>query len=70
MTELVGRVSMKALVRETTDLIERLCIEAALRHSRPPDGRSALALLGLLGAVEVAEAVAAHLGVECARPPT
>ena len=30
MTELVGRVSMKNLVRETTDMIERLCIEAAL----------------------------------------
>ena len=31
MTELVGRVSMKTLVRETTDLIEKLCIEAALQ---------------------------------------
>lgn len=46
MTELVGRVSMKALVRETTDLIEKLCIEAALRITR--DNRaSAAEMLGL-----------------------
>jgi transcriptional regulator PpsR len=46
MTELVGRVSMKALVRETTDLIERLCIEAALRITN--DNRaSAAEMLGL-----------------------
>ena len=46
MAELVGRVSMKALVRETTDLIERLCIEAALRITR--DNRaSAAEMLGL-----------------------
>ena len=30
LTELVGRVPLKDLVRETTDVIERLCIEAAL----------------------------------------
>jgi len=30
MTELIGRVPMKELVREATDMIERLCIEAAL----------------------------------------
>lgn len=30
LTELVGRVSLKDLVRETTDVIEKLCIEAAL----------------------------------------
>jgi transcriptional regulator PpsR len=30
LTELVGRVPIKTIVRETTDLIERLCIEAAL----------------------------------------
>ena len=30
MTELVGRVPLKDIVRETTDLIEQLCIEAAL----------------------------------------
>lgn len=46
MTELVGRVSMKVLVRETTDLIERLCIEAALRITN--DNRaSAAEMLGL-----------------------
>jgi DNA-binding NtrC family response regulator len=28
--ELIGRVSLKELVRETTDVIERLSIEAAL----------------------------------------
>ena len=46
MTELVGRVSMKNLVRESTDLIERLCIEAALRITQ--DNRaSAAEMLGL-----------------------
>ena len=30
LTRLVGTVPLKELVRETTDLIERLCIEAAL----------------------------------------
>ena len=30
LTELIGRVPLKDLVRETTDVIERLCIEAAL----------------------------------------
>ncbi|GJD51632.1 hypothetical protein OPKNFCMD_4387 [Methylobacterium crusticola] len=46
MTELVGRVSMKNLVRETTDLIERLCIEAALKITN--DNRaSAAEMLGL-----------------------
>lgn len=30
LTELIGRVSLKELVRETTDVIERVCIEAAL----------------------------------------
>lgn len=30
MSELVGRVSLKEIVRDTTDLVERLCIEAAL----------------------------------------
>ena len=30
LKEMVGRVPLKELVRETTDLIERLCIEAAL----------------------------------------
>lgn len=31
MTALVGQVPLKNLVRETTDLIERMCIEAALQ---------------------------------------
>ena len=30
MSELVGRVSLKEIVRDTTDFVERLCIEAAL----------------------------------------
>jgi transcriptional regulator PpsR len=30
LTQLIGRVPMKDIVRESTDLIERLCIEAAL----------------------------------------
>jgi len=46
LTELVGRVSLKELVRETTDVIERLCIEAALELTR--DNRaSAAEKLGL-----------------------
>jgi transcriptional regulator PpsR len=46
LTELVGRVSMKDIVRETTDLIERLCIEAALELTH--DNRaSAAEMLGL-----------------------
>ena len=45
-TELVGRVPLKSLVRETTDLIERLCIEAALELT--DDNRaSAAEMLGL-----------------------
>jgi transcriptional regulator PpsR len=44
--DLVGRVSLKNLVRETTDLIERLCIEAALELTK--DNRaSAAEMLGL-----------------------
>jgi transcriptional regulator PpsR len=31
LTDLIGRVPLKDLVRETTDVIERLCIEAALK---------------------------------------
>ena len=31
LTGLVGRVSLKQLVRESTDIIEKLCIEAALK---------------------------------------
>lgn len=46
LTELVGRVTLKELVQETTDLVERLCIEAALQLSK--DNRaSAAEILGL-----------------------
>lgn len=46
MTELIGRVPLKDLVRETTDIIERMCIEAALKMT--DDSRaSAAEMLGL-----------------------
>jgi transcriptional regulator PpsR len=46
MTELVGRLPLKDIVRETTDLIEQLCIEAALDLTG--DNRaSAAEMLGL-----------------------
>lgn len=46
LTELVGRVPLKDIVRESTDMIERLCIEAALRYTA--DNRaSAAEILGL-----------------------
>ncbi len=46
LTKLVGRVSLKEIVRDTTDLIERLCIEAALKLTQ--DNRaSAAEMLGL-----------------------
>lgn len=46
LTELVGRVSLKDLVREATDVIERLSIEAALQMTR--DNRASAAdLLGV-----------------------
>ena len=46
MTELVGRVPLRDIVRDTTDLIEQLCIEAALELTR--DNRaSAAEMLGL-----------------------
>ena len=46
LTELVGRVALKDLVRESTDVIERLCIEAALQLTG--DNRaSAAELLGV-----------------------
>lgn len=46
LTELIGRVSLKELVREATDVIERLCIEAALDQTG--DNRaSAAEILGL-----------------------
>ncbi len=46
LTELVGRVPMKELVRETTDMIEKMCIEAALELTRN-NRASAADLLGL-----------------------
>lgn len=46
LTELVGRVPLKDLIRETTDVIERLCIESALELT--DDNRaSAAEMLGL-----------------------
>jgi DNA-binding NtrC family response regulator len=46
LTELIGRVPLKDLVREATDVIERLCIEAALQLTG--DNRaSAAEMLGL-----------------------
>lgn len=46
LTKLVGRVPLKDLVRESTDMIERLCIEAALELT--DDNRaSAAEMLGL-----------------------
>ncbi len=46
LAELVGRVPLKDIVGETTDLIERMCIEAALQLTR--DNRaSAAEMLGL-----------------------
>lgn len=46
LTELVGRVPMKDIVSETTDLIEQLCIEAALQMTQG-NRASAAQLLGL-----------------------
>ncbi len=46
LTELVGRVPLKDLVRETTDVIERLCIEAALELTKG-NRASAAEILGL-----------------------
>ena len=46
LTNLVGKVSLKEIVRESTDLIEKLCIEAALEITE--DNRaSAAEMLGL-----------------------
>ena len=46
LTNLVGRMSLREIVRESSDLIERLCIEAALSHTS--DNRaSAAEILGL-----------------------
>ena len=46
LTELVGRMKLKDLVRETTDLVERLCIEAALELTKN-NRASAAEVLGL-----------------------
>jgi transcriptional regulator PpsR len=46
LTELIGRVPLKEIVRETTDVIERMCIEAALKLTG--DNRATAAeMLGL-----------------------
>ena len=46
LTKLVGRMSLKEIVRESTDLVERLCIEAALAYTA--DNRaSAAEILGV-----------------------
>ena len=46
LAELIGRVSLKELVRQSTDVIERLCIETALKMTG--DNRaSAAEMLGL-----------------------
>lgn len=46
LAELVGRMSLKEIVRESTDMIERLCIEAALAYTS--DNRaSAAEILGV-----------------------
>ena len=46
LTELIGRKPLKEIVRESTDLIERMCIEAALAHTS--DNRaSAAEILGV-----------------------
>lgn len=46
LTELVGRMSLKEIVRESTDMIERLCIGAALTYTA--DNRaSAAEILGV-----------------------
>lgn len=46
MTELVGRVPLRDIVRETTDIMERMCIEAAL-HLTKDNRASAAEILGL-----------------------
>jgi DNA-binding NtrC family response regulator len=46
LAELIGRVPLKDLVREATDVIERMCIEAALQLTN--DNRAGAAeMLGL-----------------------
>ena len=46
LVDLVGRMSLREIVRETADVIEKLCVEAALRATG--DNRAAAAnMLGL-----------------------
>ncbi len=45
LAELIGRVSLKELVREATDVIERLCIETALEMT----GNNRASAAGMLG---------------------
>jgi transcriptional regulator PpsR len=46
LSQLIGRVPLKELVRETTDLVERMCIEAALELTGN-NRASAAEMLGL-----------------------
>jgi DNA-binding NtrC family response regulator len=46
LAQLVGRMPLKDLVRESSDLIERLCIEAALQLTQN-NRASAAEMLGL-----------------------
>lgn len=46
LTELIGRVSLKELVRDATDVIERLCIESALELTNN-NRASAAEILGM-----------------------
>lgn len=46
LADLVGRMPLKEIVRESTDMIERLCIEAALRYTSN-NRASAAEILGL-----------------------
>jgi transcriptional regulator PpsR len=66
VTQRVGRVPLKELVRESTDIIEALCIEAALRLTG--DNRaSAAELLGLSRQSLYAKLRRYHIGVS--EPP-
>jgi DNA-binding NtrC family response regulator len=46
LTELVGRVPLRDVIRESNDVIERLCIEAALQLTSG-NRASAAEMLGL-----------------------
>ena len=61
LTELVGRKPLKEIVRESTDLIERMCIEAALIHTS--DNRaSAAEILGLSRQKPLFETASSRVG--------